>query len=75
MRNSLRKKLDAFTPHPEDLNNIEVILEKRGFDDEEFPEILERHMLYIKKKLFRGAHPFDVGELVTIRENMGEVQL
>ena len=67
--NMLFKKVDPdFVPHPEDINNIEVILEKHGFDDEDFPEIIERNWEFIKYKLSRGAHPFDVGELVTARE-------
>ena len=35
-KNIFRRIPEDYVPHPEDLNNIEVILEKWGFNDDEF---------------------------------------
>jgi len=68
MRNLFKKVPADYVVHPEDINNIEVALEQCGFEYEEFITIIEKHLPEIKKRLWRGANPIDVGKIIAIKE-------
>ncbi len=50
------------------IGEIEVIFEKRGLPEDEWEEVIERHMAYIKKKFAKGHNPHDTGELIVVKE-------
>jgi len=68
MKNLFKKVPADYVVHSEDINNIEVALDQCGFETEEMPGIIERHLAEIKKRLWRGANPIDVGKIIAIKE-------